>query len=199
MNKISRMALKICIVFLLIIIYISYNIYPLAIAGVSDDPIKSAVINVNMGRKKRDCFSETIFCASRADCVDSCIDLNYTCDMRSKTCQPLIFETETTGSSVDVECDSRKGSYWAMGVDEITGEGYHCIRRFPNLFDEKGVKHKHVCNGGTFDVNVNVKLPSLSDCKCTRPWVLAYHEGSPDVPRCVDPQLLNYITTMTRV
>lgn len=193
------MAIKICLVFLLVAVYLIYKVYPLSRDDDARATVGAIMDDVNAGRRRRDCFTETIFCNSRTDCVDACTNKNYTCNTASNVCEPLIFETEYNSDGVKVPCDQKHGSYWALGVDETAGEGYRCIRRYPDLFDENEIKLTHVCNGGVFNVDVNNKLPSLTDCKCRRPNVLVYHESTPNVPRCVNESTLKYVTTLHRV
>lgn len=187
------MATKLCLVFLLILLYLGIKIYPLTLDEAED--VKSLVLDGNSGRKQRDCQSETIYCSSRGDCVDICSNKNFVCNKSSNVCEPLIYEV--VGESV--KCNAAHGSYWALGVDEFIGEGYYCINRFPELFDENDKLLPHVCNGGAFDVDVTKKLPTLTDCKCPKSSELVYHESTPNVPRCIDKTLLEYMTTFHRV
>lgn len=156
--------------------------------------IKVSDLQVNETTHKRDCRNENIKCVGNSDCIDICSG-NFACNLGTNICEPFVWQT--AASKQDGKCLSSHGSYLALAIDELFGNSWYCVRPLANLFDKSETLNTHVCNKGTFNVNADEKMPTVSDCKCPDQTNLMVKIGDPNTPRCVDQQLSQLLPSFT--
>jgi hypothetical protein len=137
-------------------------------------------------------------CFSNQDCQSRCSNDTdaYICSSKN-LCVPIRGETPVT----EGKCNPKHGILALLLADtHMHVANWKCLSLYGEYFQDDNTVSKGVCdNGGVLNVDINLKSPSIVDCKCPADYTLislkntdagSIWGSSTEIPRCIKHKFL---------
>lgn len=149
--------------------------------------------------RRHNCDEMVTYCFDDADCNSMCAangPNKYECSRNNFECH---VKKTSTVRGTQKECNKKHGFLRVFSTNELMGTTSFCLPTLTNIYDSEDNVNKFVCNGGILQTDITKNPFDVKNCVCNPPKVLAVMDNSSTVPRCVDPLLIELISTLKRV